>query len=412
MSDPAREFATEVIARLRGAGEAAYLAGGCVRDLLLGRPAKDFDVATSATPERVRTLFGPRRTIAVGASFGVMVVLGSRKEQGQVEVATFRQDGDYLDGRRPSSVVFCDAEEDARRRDFTMNGLFYDPVEQRVLDFVGGEHDLAQRVVRAIGTPRDRLVEDKLRMLRAVRFTATLDFSLEAATADAVRDLASQINVVSAERIAQEVHKMLVHPQRVRAVTLLAELGLLPHVLPEITVAALGEVRWQRLLRRLSHLVEPTFPIAWAAALADTGPETVHEVSRRLKLSNDDREQAAWLVAHMGEVTELPEGPLAAIKKRALHPWFAAWKELCRAALLADEADLHPVLWWDEFLLKTPQEELNPPMLLTGDDLRARGFKPGPVFKTLLDGVRDGQLNGEITDVAAAWSWIDQHLGP
>ena len=210
-------FALEIVLQLRAAGHIALFAGGCVRDSLLGREAKDYDIATTARPEQVRKLFGHRRTLAVGASFGVIMVLAPQGG-GQVEVATFRTEGPYLDGRRPESVAFCTPEEDARRRDFTINGMFFDPVEQRVLDFVSGEQDLNAKIVRAIGNPHERFREDKLRMLRAVRFTATLGFSLDPETADAIRAMASELIVVSSERIAQELKKMLLDPHRRRAI--------------------------------------------------------------------------------------------------------------------------------------------------------------------------------------------------
>ena len=214
--ESSREFATDVVRQLRAAGYVALWAGGCVRDLLLGRGAEDYDVATSATPEQVRTLFGKRRTLAVGESFGVIIVLPPSKTAEPVEVATFRTEGVYLDGRRPTEVAFSTPEEDAQRRDFTINGMFYDPIEQRVLDYVGGEADLHRKVLRAIGDPHARMTEDKLRMLRAVRFAATLEFELDPTTRAAVQLMAPEMRVVSAERIAQELHKVLAHRTRVR----------------------------------------------------------------------------------------------------------------------------------------------------------------------------------------------------
>ncbi len=205
-TDRNREFAGEVVSRLKQAGHQALWAGGCVRDYLLGRVPKDYDVATDARPEEVRQIFGHRRTLAVGASFGVIVVRGPRGVA-DVEVATFRTEGPYLDGRRPESVTFATPEEDAKRRDFTINGMFFDPLAQQVLDYVGGERDLGAGIVRAIGDPHDRVREDKLRMLRAVRFAANLDFELDPITASAVREMADQLTVVSAERITQEPAK-------------------------------------------------------------------------------------------------------------------------------------------------------------------------------------------------------------
>src|SRR5579872_3355864 len=227
-ADPKRDFAVEVVRNLKEAGFTALWAGGCVRDLLLGREPDDYDVATSARPEQVQQLFGPQRTRAIGASFGVILVHGPRRSLGgDVEVATFRTEGPYLDGRRPQNVSFATPEEDARRRDFTINGMFYDPLTEQVLDFVGGRDDLARKVVRAIGDPQARFREDKLRMLRAVRMAARFDFEVDTATAQAVRTMANEILVVSYERIAQELKKMLVHDRRARAIDLTLDLKIL-----------------------------------------------------------------------------------------------------------------------------------------------------------------------------------------
>ncbi len=266
-ADPQREFAVDVVRRLQVAGFRALWNGGCVRDFLMGRTPKDYDVATDARPEAVRQLFGHRRTLAVGASFGVIIVLGS-KEAGNIEVATFRTEGPYLDGRRPEHVDFAGPEEDAQRRDFTINGMFYDPVSEQVLDYVGGEKDLAAGVVRAIGRPADRMTEDKLRMLRAVRFAATLDFQLDPATAEAVRTMAPEIHVVSAERIAQELKKMLVDPHRRRAIELARDTHLLVEILPEVkpVLDAPDGAGWEATLRRLRLLEQkPRFELATAA---------------------------------------------------------------------------------------------------------------------------------------------------
>jgi poly(A) polymerase len=223
-----------VVRRLRDEGYESLWAGGCVRDQLLGKSPKDYDVASTATPDDVIRIFGRRRTVAVGASFGVVMVLGPDKAAGQIEVATFRSDGEYLDGRRPSSVSFCRPEEDAHRRDFTINGMFFDPLEEKFIDYVGGLDDLAAGIVRAIGDPAARFTEDKLRMLRAVRFTATFGFQLDAATAAAVRQLRHEICQVSEERVTQELKRMLAHVSRELSFRLLHESGLLAEILPEI----------------------------------------------------------------------------------------------------------------------------------------------------------------------------------
>ncbi len=231
MSDSKRQFAIEVVRRLQQSGHRALWAGGCVRDLVMGHEPDDFDVATSARPEQVQDLF--RRTIAVGASFGVIVVVG-QPEQGQVEVATFRTEGMYSDGRHPDHVEFSTPEADAGRRDFTINGIFFDPIRDELLDFVGGRADIERRVLRAIGDPRDRFAEDRLRMLRAVRFSARFGFAMDPATEDAIQRVAGSISGVSAERIQNELRRLLEHPSRVAGIALCDRVGLLSAVLPEL----------------------------------------------------------------------------------------------------------------------------------------------------------------------------------
>ncbi|HVU86551.1 MAG TPA: CCA tRNA nucleotidyltransferase, partial [Pirellulales bacterium] len=273
-----RELALRVLRRLREAGYQALWAGGCVRDQLLGRTPKDYDVATNATPEQIRALFGRRHTLAIGAAFGVVAVLGP-KHVGMVEVTTFRRDAQYSDGRHPDAVIFTTAEEDAQRRDFTINGLFYDPVEDRVIDYVGGQADLERRVVRAIGDPRARFTEDKLRMVRAVRFAAGFDFAVDPPTRAAIDEMADTISVVSPERVAQEMRKMLVDPSRAGAVELLRNTRLLSVLLPEVDAWAessartTGGVAWDRLKSVLAALAEPSFPAALAALLHVLEPE-------------------------------------------------------------------------------------------------------------------------------------------
>lgn len=411
MTDPNRDFAADVVRRLRDAGYVALFAGGCVRDLLLERPAKDYDVATTATPDQVRKLFGHRKTLAVGASFGVIIVLGPQSGL-QVEVATFRREGEYTDGRRPDRVEFCSPEEDARRRDFTINGMFYDPVDSRVLDYVGGEHDLGAGIVRAIGEPHDRVREDKLRMLRAVRFAATLDFQLDPITAAAVRDMADQLTVVSAERIAQELKKMLTDPHRRRAMELCADVGLLPVMFPELSKfekTADGVRGFGATLHLLHLLREPHFELAMAALLHTLPAEpTVREICLRLKLSNDEKDRITWLVAHQDTLRDAPHFSVAKLKRALSHPYHADQLHLIHAKLMAEDADPRPALFCEEFLARTPPEELNPPPFITGDDLIKLGMPPGPKFKKLLDQIRDAQLNAEILNPDEALDLVHQ----
>ncbi len=446
-ADASREFATDVVRQLRAAGHVALWAGGCVRDLLLGREAKDFDVATSATPEQVRDLFGKRRTLAVGQCFGVIIVLAPTKDAEPVEVATFRTEGAYLDGRRPTEVTFSTPEEDAQRRDFTINGMFYDPLEQRVLDYVGGEADLQRKVLRAIGDPHARMTEDKLRMLRAVRFAATLEFELESTTLTAVQQMASEMRVVSAERIAQELRRVLAHPTRVQGFRLLEETGLLAVVFPEVlphqpkASARAPETAGERedsvdttieraravsnspsLTRRvtedvveqiaatLGHLPPCAgFELATAALLQHVPGSvfeprterealgTLWEITRRLKLSSDEMTAIAWLVGHLNCWNNAEELSTAQLKRVLAHPLSGDLRSLIRAVRTSACLPLFSIQFVDDFVARHTAKQINPPELVTGRDLIDQGLAPGPRFKELLDTIRDAQLNGEIS---------------
>lgn len=409
-SDPQFVFAARVVQQLRDAGFVAYWAGGCVRDLLRNVPPGDYDVATSATPDRVRDLFGRRRTLAVGESFGVIIVLPP-EGLSPVEVATFRTEGPYQDGRRPESVVFATAEEDAHRRDFTINGMFYDPVDRQVLDFVNGRADLAAGVVRAIGDPHARMREDKLRLLRAVRFAAVLGFQLDPVTAEAVKEMSPQLSVVSVERIAQELRKMLVHINRRRAVELCRQTGLLDVILPGWTRPE-GEAG--ETLQLLDRLQNPSFSLAFAVLMraipnlrfasrkATIEPESVRGHCRRLKLSNEEVEGCLWLHARQADVTTVPGMSDAELKQLLAHPLsseLAKWFE-AQAALDATKAGALAVLKTRASQWTTT--DLDPPPLVTGQDILKMGLKPGPRLKVLLDRVRTAQLNGEVSTPESA----------
>jgi poly(A) polymerase len=406
-TDPKREFAVEVVRKLQQAGFTALWAGGCVRDLLLGHPPDDYDVATSARPDEVRDLFGKNRTLAIGASFGVILVHGSRRAgAGDIEVATFRTEGPYLDGRRPEHVAFATPEEDAFRRDFTINGMFYDPLAEQVLDYVGGRQDLDRHVLRAIGDPRARFTEDKLRMLRAVRMTARFDFAIDPATAMAVREMADEILVVSSERIAQELKKMLVHLRRSAAMRLADELGLLPVILPELVPALTepGNRRWLRTLSMLDRLEEPSFELALATLFvsAITDPDraalitSVTWICQRLKLSNRELQRLCWLVQHHGDIEGAPQMRLSQLKRLFAEPGIAELLTLARVAAECGLGKLEPVEFCERTLANTPADEIDPPPLITGNDLIQAGLSPGVRFKELLDAVRDAQLEGTI----------------
>lgn len=407
MPDPAaqRTFALEIVRKLRAANFEALWAGGCVRDQLLRITPKDYDVATSATPDQIRDLFGRRRTLPIGAAFGVVTVLGPRAA-GQIEVATFRQDAAYSDGRHPDSVTFTSAEHDAQRRDFTINGLFFDPIAEKVVDFVGGQNDLAARTIRAIGNPRERLHEDKLRMLRAVRFAATFNFAIEPMTMQAIQSMAAEIRAVSAERSGMEMRRMLLDANRSRAMTLLRESGLLRYVLPEI--AALADVTFEDVLAVLERLDTPTIAVIMAAilrvALPQARPQQAQEAARRLRFTKHEGDRAAWLLQKLPVLAKAHELPWPTIQRLLIHD--GAEEIVALHEAMAGPGDA-AVKFCRERLAWTP-ELLNPAPLLDGGALISHGLKPSPEFSTLLERVRDAQLVGEISTADEAIALVDR----
>lgn len=402
-----REFALDVVQKLRAAGHDALWAGGCVRDQLLGLQPKDYDVATSARPEQVRDLFGRRRTLAIGAAFGVITVL-ARKPLEPIEVATFRTDGDYRDGRRPESVEFSDARHDAQRRDFTINGLFFDPVAEKVVDYVDGVSDLEARVLRAIGEPLHRFTEDKLRLLRAVRFAATYDLGIEPATLRAVQAMAEQVSLVSGERIGAELRRVVVHPTRVRGARLLAEAGLLPPLLPELAShAASGDALWQASLQRMDRLPAASVALGFAALLHGMVESSqVREIGKRLRLSNKEVERIAWLLEQTPTALNAAALPWPRLQRVLVHEGSGELLDLAAAMRPTDDENLSRC----RAALARPAEELNPPPLVTGDDLLRAGVKAGRRFSPLLEHLRDLQLEGDIRTlpqaIAAAERWM------
>jgi poly(A) polymerase len=387
-----RRFAADVVRRLRTAGFVAYWAGGSVRDQLLGRTPKDYDVATNATPEQIRSLFGRRRTLAIGAAFGVISIVGP-KPAGMIEVATFRRDAAYSDGRHPDSVTFSSAEEDASRRDFTINGLFYDPVEERVIDFVDGQRDLADRRVRAIGCARDRFAEDKLRMLRAVRFTAAFDFTLDADARAAIAEMAPQIHAVSAERIAMEMQRLLTDSNRASGVRLLLETGLAAEVLPEIVprndAERAGLDSTLAVLARLPGDVR--FAVALAALLLPRVEAAgADAVCRRWRLSNKETDLVGWLVQNHTAIDQAATMPWSKLQPLLVAEEIGDLLTLVEATTPGSAAAAHC-----RRLLAQPRDALDPPPLLTGDDLLANGIPSGPQYRMLLERIRAAQLDGE-----------------
>jgi poly(A) polymerase len=442
-----KDFAISIIKKLRQHGFQAYLAGGCVRDLLLKREPADYDIATSATPAQVMEMFPD--TYAVGAQFGVVLVplpedLRTPADENvisktrAVEVATFRSDLGYSDGRRPDEVRFSqDPQEDVARRDFTINGMMLDPVSSEVLDFVGGRTDLEAGIVRAIGDPGRRFAEDKLRMLRAVRFAARFEYVIEAETLAAIRGLAHEIRVVSRERVRDELTKMLTEGHARRAFLLLDESGLLKEVLPEISLMKgveqppefhpEGDVFVHTLLL-LENLPQPCSPaLAWGALLHDVGkpatfrvaPDRIRfdnhvevgvkiaeEICERLRFSNHDASQVLALVDnHMrfGHVTRMKESTL---KKFLRLPGFEEHLALHRADSLASHGNLSTYELVRAKLAEIPPEKIRPAALVTGDDLIASGYAPGPRFREILDAVEDAQLEGRLLSRDAAIEFV------
>ena len=397
-ADPQRQFAIEVVNRLVEEGYEAYWAGGCVRDYLLGRQPKDYDVATNALPQDIRRIFGKRKTLAVGESFGVIVVLGPSKEAGMIEVATFRSDGNYLDGRRPESVEFCSAPEDALRRDYTINGMFFDPRNNQVLDYVGGQEDLKAGRIRAIGNPTERMTEDKLRMLRAVRFTARFGFDLDKQTAQAIRSMATEIEVVSRERISQELRLILAHPNRMFGVQLLESLQLLFPILPILEnhwIPEVTEVIHQMLLAQQSDSFELSMAILLSIAFKkdDNSEKATLEMCRDLKLSNSEIDRIHWLITHRDALDEAHQLPLHRLKPLLINPHCELLLEWMQIAAEVHKKTFVEIEFCRDYLDRTSVEILDPPPLVTGQDLILAGLKPGPDFANLLKKIRNAQLD-------------------
>ena len=444
-SQSARSAALSVLERIRAAGHSAYFVGGCVRDLLLGVAPQDYDIATSARPDHVMSLFP--ETLAVGAQFGVILVLvrpdGTRETPPiQIEVATYRSDVGYSDGRHPDAVRYSDtAEEDVQRRDFTINGLLLDPVSNEVLDYVGGRSDLEHKIIRTIGDPFTRFREDKLRMMRAVRFAARLGYEIEPRTMGAIRELAHEVHQVSRERIRDELDKMLTEGRARRCFELLDSSGLLMEVLPEVSAMKgvaqppqyhpEGDV-WTHTLLLLEGLERGcSKSLAWGVLLhdvakpptfrvapdrirfdghAEVGTRMAEEICRRLRFSNQTTEQVAALVAnHMrfGDAKKMKESTL---KRFIRLPHFEEHLELHRLDCTGSHRDLSIYEFVREKLKSTPEEEMRPAPLISGEDLIQHGWKPGPQFRTMLQAVEDAQLEGSLHTREEAMSFLETNF--
>src|SRR5881392_725392 len=427
------EAARKVAARLREDSYIAYFAGGCVRDMVRGLAPKDYDIATDARPEVVQKLF--QRTYAVGAHFGVIIVL---ENDFQFEVATFRSDEAYIDGRHPTAVHFSSPEEDARRRDFTINGMFYDAVAEEVIDLVGGRADIAAKLVRAIGDPAQRFAEDRLRMLRAVRFATVLDYEIDKQTWDALVANASSINQISAERIRDELVRIFLSPNRVRGWDLLDSSGLMGAILPELE-AMKGVLQPEQFhpegdvfvhTRLMLQLLpaEVSVPLVFAVLFHDVakpitatvdntgrirfndhdriGAQMTEAIMRRLRFSGAEIEATVEMVRQHMVFKDAPKMRVAKLKRFMARPTFDEELELHRV----DCESSHRMLDNYEFLLRKREEFANepiiPPPLVRGDDLIALGLKPGPRFGQILEAVETRQLEGTLRTREEAFEWV------
>ena len=447
---PLRATAVEIVRRLQSAGFSAFWVGGCVRDFLLGREPGDYDIATSARPEQIEKLF--KRTVAVGRKFGVMVVVENGRS---FQVATFRAEADYRDGRHPEQVTFGDAQADAQRRDFTVNGLFYDPAAEKLHDWVGGEKDLRAKIIRTIGSPGERFAEDHLRLLRAVRFAAQLNFEIESQTFAAVRALAPKIELISAERIRDGLIKLFSPPRAARGLVLLRDSGLLPGVLPEVVTTIACEQSpdfhpegtvFEHIRLMLEKMAtDPPSPrsgfgaasahpsLPWAVILHDIAkPATVerdpatgkihfygHEkvgaalagrILQRLRFPKKQTDEIVACVRQHMQFKDVKQMRKATLRRLLLRKTFPLELELHRLDCLGS----HGALDHYEYLVQQAAElEKQPairPPLLTGNDLIALGVKPGPALGALLAEIREKQLQDELKTPRQARAWVKKRL--
>lgn len=439
--------ALEVVKTLQKHGFQAYFAGGCVRDRLMKRPPKDFDVATNARPGQVMKLFP--KTLAIGKAFGVIVVI-VRKQQ--IEVTTFRTESGYSDGRHPDNVKYASRDEDVARRDFTINGLLYDPVKNELIDLVKGQADIKKKIIRTIGDARQRFKEDKLRMMRAIRFACELGFALDPKTKRAIVKSAGQIKKISVERIREELRRILICPQRDRGIKLLEQTGLLKRILPEVlrmkgvnqpkqfhpegdvyvhTVAVMKHLRSPSGVPTLSSGRNPSFELALATLLHDVGKpgtfmitdrirfheherlgsEMAERICKRLKLANSEIETICWIISKHLVFKDIDKMRVSTLKRLFSHPCYPQLAELHRADRLGSDMDLKPYYVAARLYKKLSKEELKPKPLINGYDLIKMGFKPGPIFSKILKAVEEAQLEKEVTTKDAALKLVRKSFG-
>ena len=435
-----QDKAIQIVKRLREAGHEAYLAGGCVRDRLLGRTPKDYDIATDATPRDTQGIFAD--TVPIGSKFGSVVVL---VDGDPFEVTTFRFDGPYGDGRHPVHVRYGTLEEDVRRRDFTINAMMYDPADDRVIDLVNGREDLRRRLVRAIGDPHERFAEDRLRMVRAVRLACGLGFDVDEPTLQAIRSQAAAVTQVAWERIGAEITRTLTEGGARHGVELLDETGLLEVILPEIAAMKGCEqtpdyhpegdvyVHTLLLLGHLDDLDGPTETLAYGCLLHDVakppcrqpagdrvtfyghtelGAEMAVEILRRLKRSRAVAERVAWLVRHHLRYTQAPNMRLSTLKRFLGEDGIDELLELCRIDALSSNGDLGYYDFCQRKLAELGEEEVSPEPLLRGRDLIRLGYTPGPSFSAMLGAVEEAQLEGELRTHEQAAEWVRERFPP
>lgn len=431
-----KEKAIAIVRRLRDAGYESYLAGGCVRDVLLDRAPEDYDITTNAKPDEIQSIFP--HTIPVGAQFGVMLVM---IDDQPFEVATFRHDGPYLDGRRPSHVRYGSLQEDILRRDFTINGMIYDPIDDRLIDLVDGKQDLERRRIRAIGPPRERFEEDRLRMVRAVRFAASLGFTIEEETFAAIQELAPTVTQISWERIGEEITRILTEGGARKGLELLDATGLLKLLLPEVEAMKgveqspdyhpEGDV-FEHTLLTLEHLAGATETLAYGCLLHDVakpvcvqragdrvtfyghtekGAEMAEQVLKRLKRSRAVWERVAYLVRNHLRHTQAPKMRLSTLKRFLGEEGIDELLELTRIDALSANGNLQYYLYCKQKRAELKEEEIHPEPLLRGRDLIALGLTPGPLFQEILRQVEEAQLGGELGSRDEALEWVRKNYG-
>ncbi len=421
-----KETAIGIVKRLRASGFNALFAGGCVRDMLMRSVPEDYDIATDARPDDILKLF--KRTVPVGIHYGVVLVIENGFE---FEVATFRSDGTYTDGRHPDTVTFCDARGDALRRDFTINGMFYDPIDDKHFDYVGGRDDLNARLVRAIGDPSERFNEDRLRMIRAVRFACRFDYNIEDQTAESIKKLYDKISTVSMERTRDELRKILTGPSPHTGIKMMDDLNLLNEILPEVT--AMKGVRqpenyhpegdvFTHTLLTLSELSASRKSVdSWELAMAvllhdigkpvtfeiadrirfnnhdNVGAEMAEKICERLRMSNAEKERITWLIKMHLYLRHAQQMRISKLKRLFAHEGYPDLAELYKVDSLASTGDLEDYNFCQDMFEELQEEEIKPEPLITGNDLIALGLKPGPIFSKILDTIKDDQLEQKIT---------------